>query len=77
MGRRRVVLSVLAVVVVAGLGVSLYLFQPWRLVTDREVREALPSVTEPPTAGTSGPPVTGGGGRAPGGGARRRGPGRR
>ncbi|AXO38010.1 putative secreted protein [Micromonospora sp. B006] len=53
-------LSVLAVVVVVGLGVSLYLFQPWRLVTDREVREALPSVTEPPTAGTSGAQVTGG-----------------
>ncbi|WP_409073218.1 DM13 domain-containing protein [Micromonospora chalcea] len=60
MGRRRVVLSVLAVVVVAGLGVSLYLFQPWRLVTDREVREALPSVTEPRPEETSGPPATGG-----------------
>ncbi|MEU5829815.1 DM13 domain-containing protein [Micromonospora tulbaghiae] len=59
MGRRRVVLSVLAVVAVTGLGVSLYLFQPWRLVTDREVREALPTVAEPLPAGTTGPPETG------------------
>lgn len=59
MGRRRVVLSVLAVVAVTGLGVSLYLFQPWRLVTDREVREALPTVAEPQPAGTTGPPATG------------------
>ncbi|MGY4911647.1 DM13 domain-containing protein [Micromonospora aurantiaca (nom. illeg.)] len=59
MGRRRVVLSVLAVVAVTGLGVSLYLFQPWRLVTDREVREALPTVAEPQQAGTTGSPATG------------------
>ncbi|MFI7303798.1 DM13 domain-containing protein [Micromonospora aurantiaca] len=59
MGRRRVVLSVLAVVAVTGLGVSLYLFQPWRLVTDREVREALPTVAEPQPAGTTGSPATG------------------
>ena len=59
MGRRRVVLSVLAGVAVTGLGVSLYLFQPWRLVTDREVREALPTVAEPLPAGTTGPPETG------------------
>ncbi|WP_433495840.1 DM13 domain-containing protein [Micromonospora sp. CA-248089] len=60
MGRRRVVLAGLAVVAVTGLAVGLYLFQPWRLVTDREVREALPSVTEPQPqpAGTSGPPPT-------------------
>lgn len=56
MGRRRVVSSVLAVVAVTGLGVSLYLFQPWRLVTDREVRETLPTVAEPSPApaGTTG-----------------------
>ncbi|MEU4817288.1 DM13 domain-containing protein [Micromonospora aurantiaca] len=61
MGRRRVVLSVLAVVAVTGLGVSLYLFQPWRLVTDREVRETLPTVAEPSPApaGTTGSSPTG------------------
>ncbi|MBF5029848.1 MULTISPECIES: DM13 domain-containing protein [unclassified Micromonospora] len=59
MGRRRVVLSVLAVAAVTGLGVSLYLFQPWRLVTDREVREALPTVAEPQPAGTTGSPAAG------------------
>ncbi len=49
-------MSVLAVVVVAGLGVGLYLFQPWRLVTDREVREALPTLAEP--TGPAGPLTT-------------------
>lgn len=53
-------LSGLAVVVVTGLAVGLYLFQPWRLVTDREVRETLPSVAEPQPAGTTGPSATGG-----------------
>ncbi|MEU8071196.1 DM13 domain-containing protein [Micromonospora sp. NPDC049151] len=65
MGRRRVVLSVLAVVAVAGLGVSLYLFQPWRLATDREVRETLPTVAEPQPAGTTGPPASGTAGPSP------------
>lgn len=53
--------SVLAVVAVTGLGVSLYLFQPWRLVTDREVRETLPTVAEPSPApaGTTGSSPTG------------------
>ncbi|MFJ8579521.1 DM13 domain-containing protein [Micromonospora sp. NPDC093277] len=53
--RRRWLLSVLAVVVLTGLGVSLYLFQPWRLVTNREVREALPTVAEPQPTGSTEP----------------------
>lgn len=62
-------LSVLAVVAVTGLGVSLYLFQPWRLATDREVRETLPTVAEPQPAGTTGPPASGTAGPSPTGAA--------
>ncbi|MEO3777590.1 DM13 domain-containing protein [Micromonospora sp. B11E3] len=57
--RRRWLLSVLAVVVVAGVGVGLYLFQPWRLATDREVREALPTVAESQPTGSTEPQPTG------------------
>ncbi|MFG1951676.1 DM13 domain-containing protein [Micromonospora sp. NPDC048830] len=59
MVRRRWLLSVLAVVVVAGLGVGLFLFQPWRLATDREVREALPTVAESQPTGSAEPQPTG------------------
>lgn len=52
-------MSVLAVVFVTGLGLSLYLFQPWRLVTDREVHETLPTVAEPQPIGSTGPQPTG------------------
>jgi len=40
-------LSVLALAGVLAAGAGLYLFQPWRLVTDREVQEALPAVSAP------------------------------
>jgi hypothetical protein len=36
-----------AVLVVAGVAAGLYWFQPWRLVTDNEVQEALPAVSVP------------------------------
>ncbi|WP_067839119.1 DM13 domain-containing protein [Nocardia lijiangensis] len=39
---------VLTVLVVAGLGAALALFQPWRLVTDTTVNEAVPTVVGPP-----------------------------
>lgn len=45
------------VVLAAGLGVALYLFQPWRLFTDVEVNEALPGTTvTAPADGTGGRP---------------------
>jgi hypothetical protein len=53
-------LSLVAVLGVAAAGVGLYLFQPWRAVTNREVQEALPAVDR--YAGTpapSGPPAVG------------------
>ncbi len=36
-----------AVLVVVGVAAGLYWFQPWRLVTDHEVQEALPAVSVP------------------------------
>jgi hypothetical protein len=53
--RRRLVGPLLALVVVAGIG--LYLFQPWRVFTSTTVDEALPTTTAaaaaPPSAGTA------------------------
>ena len=48
--RRPAVLVALAVLVVLA-GVGLYLFQPWKLVVDQTVEEALPVVTAPPAGG--------------------------
>jgi hypothetical protein len=54
MSKRVVVVGVAGVLVVA-LAVGLYLFQPWRLITDRTADEALlvPTTTTDATAGSS------------------------
>jgi hypothetical protein len=53
-------LSLVAVLGVAAAGVGLYLFQPWRLVTSREVQETLPAVDAYPAAPVpSGPAADG------------------
>ncbi len=39
--------AAVAVLVVAGVAAGLYWFQPWRLVTEHEVQEALPAVSMP------------------------------
>ncbi|MEU7531289.1 DM13 domain-containing protein [Saccharothrix sp. NPDC042600] len=70
MSKRGVLIGVSAVLVVA-LAVGLYLFQPWRLVTDRTADEALlvpVSTSETPTetaAGTATGTPTGTAGAAP------------
>ncbi|MGQ4601510.1 DM13 domain-containing protein [Nocardia sp. R6R-6] len=46
---------IVAVLVVAGLGAGLALFQPWRLFTDTTVQEAAPSVSPGPEPGTEVP----------------------
>jgi hypothetical protein len=68
---RHPVTWLVAVVLAAALAVGLYLFQPWRLFTDVEVNEALPSTaatapapTGTPAAGTADPATTGGQGAA-------------
>ncbi|GAA0809135.1 DM13 domain-containing protein [Spirilliplanes yamanashiensis] len=48
-------LSVLALVAVLAAGAGLYLFQPWRLVTNREVQEALPEISVPASTPASTP----------------------
>ncbi|WP_367136965.1 DM13 domain-containing protein [Saccharothrix sp. HUAS TT1] len=60
MSKRVVVVGVAAVLVVA-LAVGLYLFQPWRLVTDRTADEALlvaTSAVAPTTAASTTTPTT-------------------
>jgi hypothetical protein len=52
MPQRRILVPVAAVLVVA-LGVGLYLFQPWRLLTVRETHEALLVPTSTPTQTSS------------------------
>jgi hypothetical protein len=53
-------LALVAVLGVAAAGVGLYLFQPWRAVTNREVQEALPAVDQlPAAAAPSAPPADG------------------
>lgn len=52
-----------AVLAAAGVAVGLYWFQPWRLVTDHEVQEALPAVsvpTGPPAGAPDSPPASDG-----------------
>jgi hypothetical protein len=49
MPQRRILVPV-AVVLVVALGVGLYLFQPWRLLTVRETHEALLVPTSTPTS---------------------------
>jgi hypothetical protein len=58
MSQRRFLIPV-AVVVVAALGVGLYLFQPWRLLTVRETHEALlvPTSTSSPVSSAAAAPV--------------------
>jgi hypothetical protein len=60
---RRPVVWMLVAVVAAATAFALFWFQPWKLVTDREVRESLPAVeTGPaatPTAVASGPTTPG------------------
>ncbi|WP_434600590.1 DM13 domain-containing protein [Streptomyces sp. A5-4] len=56
---RPVVLSV-AVIVIAVVGVGLYLFQPWKLWRDETVREALPAATAPAPATTAPPGASSG-----------------
>lgn len=60
MPQRRFLIPV-AVVLVAALGVGLYLFQPWRLLTVRETHEALlvPTSTSSPATSTSSPATSG------------------
>ncbi len=53
--RRAKLLGSLLVVVAVAAGVGLYLFQPWRLFTDREVQEALPDVARPAVAVSGSP----------------------
>jgi hypothetical protein len=48
---------VLAVLLAAGAAFGMYWFQPWKLFTDNEVREALPAVAAP--ARTPAPSATG------------------
>jgi hypothetical protein len=48
MPQRRILIPV-AVVLVVALGVGLYLFQPWRLLTVRETHEALLVPASTPT----------------------------
>jgi hypothetical protein len=48
--RRNRWLGLLAAMTVAALGVGLYLFQPWRLLTDHEVQDALPAISVPSAA---------------------------
>ncbi|MEV1287649.1 DM13 domain-containing protein [Micromonospora sp. NPDC049679] len=43
----------IVVVLAAGAGVGLYWFQPWKLVTDQLVDEALPAVPAPSAASTT------------------------
>ena len=52
-------LSVLALAAVIAAGAGLYLFQPWRLVTNREVQEALPAVSAPAADATASAAPTG------------------
>jgi len=47
--RTRVLVAVVAVLAVAAAGTALYLFQPWRLVLDREVTDRLPVQAGPST----------------------------
>ena len=58
-GRRRVVTVAVTLAVTSGLLLA-WAFQPWRLVTDRVVDDALPVVTTPtaPTQPTTGQPTT-------------------
>ncbi|MGK8558476.1 DM13 domain-containing protein [Nocardia gipuzkoensis] len=46
---------IVTVLAVAGLGVGLALFQPWRLFTDTTVQEAAPSVSAVPASGAEVP----------------------
>ena len=45
MNTRRVVAASIASFLFIGVGIGLYLFQPWRLVTNTTVNESLPSVS--------------------------------
>ncbi|HEU4426667.1 MAG TPA: DM13 domain-containing protein [Pilimelia sp.] len=54
---RKPVTWVVLVVLAAGFGFGLYWFQPWKLFTDNEVREALPVVAVPSPPASS-PPAT-------------------
>ncbi len=73
MRRRPMILSALALAAVVAAGAALYLFQPWRLVVDREVQEALPAVAAPseaqPSAARSAAPSAAPEARLLGGGA--------
>lgn len=55
--RRKVVLTVLAVVVVIGVAVGLTLFQPWKIFTRNTVDEALPTVAAV-SSQVAAPPLT-------------------
>ncbi|RAY11248.1 electron transporter [Actinomadura craniellae] len=56
--RRPWAVALLAVFAVA-LAAGLYLFQPWRLFTDRTVAEAAPEAVVPTSAGQAPPPASG------------------
>ena len=59
MSRRRTVIVSAAVIVTLGVAFGLYWFQPWKLVIDRHVNEALPAVaTEPISVATAAPTNT-------------------
>ena len=51
--RKPLIIGIVVVVVLA-LIAGLYLFQPWKLFTSKEVNEALPSVSATPTASATG-----------------------
>jgi hypothetical protein len=56
---RNRLLGLLAAMTVVAVGIGLYLFQPWRLLTDHEVQDALPPVSAP-SAAASTPAPSGG-----------------
>jgi len=58
---RKPVTWLVLVVLAAGAGLGLYWFQPWKLFTDKEIRDALPAVASPaPPSASPAAPAPGG-----------------